>query len=231
MASKLTIQEKEELKIAIINHEALIRVINNLSTKDYPKFSTIKESVLNEELTSKYRKIQKQMEIVKGNSKLTFFDKVLCLIDSLKNTNVFYLSDSMKPSKKLKDANIQYIIQVLLLFLENSEYQIKAKRKYLISTNKFDYDGFSNGHKTEFNNMVKGLITEFRKDDFNYDDVLNLIIAIYQRGIVYKEEIDLDLENDVMKGLIVNESFSFQNTHSEYNPEYVQYRKSFRDMK
>lgn len=229
MGSRITSAEREQRKIATIHHGAYVNVINEVEPKDYRNFSTATGKRYIEDLTADYKNLIRLIEASDPNGKkLTFIEKAVCFIMSLKNNKTFFLKNDVKKGSKLSTINERMIVQAILYFLTCSTYRVHGNHGKIILSGQFDYSGYDNGHKRELNIYKKALLDII--SEFNFDDnaALEIINRIYLRGIMYKEELDLELEDKIRSKISIVESLDVPFVEQTLNPEFVEFKKKFR---
>ena len=228
MGSKATIAEREERKLLTIHHGAYVKVVNEVDPKDYMYFYTSASNRHIEDLIIDYHNLIRLIELADDKKKLTLIEKCICFMLSLKKNKSFHLKSEVKKGTKLSTINERMIVEAAMYFLICSIYKVNGAHNEVIADGRFDLTGFDNGHKRELNLYKKKLIellSELRFDELAALEILN---CIYLRGIMYKEDIDLDLEEKIKNKISCTELMENPIITDSLNPEFIGYKKKFR---
>lgn len=229
MASKISIAEREQIKILTIHHGAYVKMINEINQEDYKNINTSTGKRYIEDVTVDYHNLIRLIESSDPNkNKLTLIEKCVCFMMSLKNNRTFHLSSAVKKNSKLNTINERMIIQAALYFLACSNYRIADKHGKAIASGHFDYSGFENGHKRELNAYKKELENILKEVKFDDIAILDILNRIYLHGVMYKEGIDLEFEEKIKEKLSCVELMENPVIDEALSPEYIEYKKRFR---
>lgn len=229
MASKMSIAEREQNKIITIHHGAYVKTINKVEQSDYRYISTSTGTRFVEGLIVDYHNLIRLIEAADPNgNKLTLIERCVCFIMSLKSNKTFHLSNEVKKGSKLSTINERMIVEAALYYLSCSNYRIADAHGKAISSGHFDYSGYENGHKRELNaykKMLEDILKELKFDDKTVLEILN---KIYLRGVMYKEGIDLELEDKIKRKLSCSEVMENPVIDETLSPEFMEYKRRFR---
>lgn len=233
MSSNETIKDRETKKIMMIEHVAFATVVNDIDPKCYKYFSANNGNLAMEELIRVYRLLLEQCEraFAQTEEQVSFIDKAACFAMAMKRRPLFHLGKEAKKYAKLKNANEKSMVEGLLLYLCCSEYKIYDHHKKIIMRDNFGYEGFGEGRKKEFANLKKSLLEECSKPVIDFTSLVELLNNIYLKGVMYKEDIDYELEDKVKKRLVASELYKVPNKRVEINPEYTLHKSKYRSMK
>jgi hypothetical protein len=229
MGSKMTIADKEKRKLNTIHHGAYVSVINDTDSKDYGSFSSCVSNGYVERLVFDYKKLITMIEMSDPNgAKLSLVEKAVCFAMSLKNNRTIFLNKGVKKGSKLARINERLIAEALFLYLTCSTYKMLDNHKKVTFSGDFDYSGFEDGHKRELAQYKKELIEYLSQPTFDDQAVITVLNNIYLRGVMYKESIDMILEDKVRERLVATETMDVPRINEHINPEYTEYKKRFR---
>lgn len=233
MGSKETIAMRENKKIMMIEHIAFCDVIDMIDPRLYGTFSVNNGAGAIEDLIHIYKRLIEQCETLfaQTGDKVSFIDKAVCFAMAMKRKPMFIVSSEGKKSKVLKNANERAMAEALLAYLTCSEYKMLDHHKKLVFKNRFDLENFGEGHKRELNEFKKQLIEECSKAVIDYEPMVELLNAIYLKGVMYGEEIDPDLEDKVKQKLAATELYEVPTIQKELKPEYQLHKSKYRSMK
>lgn len=230
MRRRMTIADKEKRKLNTIHHGAYVSVINDTDSKDYGSFSSYVSYGYVERLVFDYKKLIIMIEMSDPNgAKLSLVEKAVCFAMSLKNNRTIFLNKSVKKGSKLARINERLIVEALLYFLSCSTYRVLDHRKKVVVGGEFDLTGFDNNHKRELATYKKQLVELLSNPIFDDQAVITVLNNIYLRGVMYKESIDMDLEEKIRVKLLATETMEVPRINEHINPEYTEYKKRFRD--
>ncbi len=227
-AHHVTAKDKETKRIAILTHNGVARVINDLKVEDYPFVHTSIGRVFTEDVVSSYYKNLEQFKIVYSDTpdrKLTIFDKALCLAMSMEHHPVITVSGykGKKPAR-LTDLKAKAIANTVVDFLHASNYSVKGT----LMEGTLDLRVFEDGHKKEFNQLKKLLATEFKNVNFDYNACLAILVKLYARGIIYQAGFETDMEVKVAENLRVKDNLEAHGISVSTNTAYQEHMKRFR---
>lgn len=223
-----TLKDKEKKRIAILIHNGLNSVLNELKEEDYTFVFTSVGPVFLEGLTTDYYKYIDHFKFVYSDMpdrKLTTFDKALCLAMSMEHHPVINLSGykGKKPARLL-NLNERVIANTVVDFLHASHYNV---RETLIE-GQFDLRDFEDGHKRELKQLKSLLAIEFKKVNFDYNACLAILVKLYARGIIYQAGFDLDLETKIAENVKVKDNVDAYGVSVSANAAYQEHKKRFR---
>ena len=233
MGTKGTIKEREERKILMIEHTAFATIINQMDPSLFSNFSVNNGYSAVEDVIRKYRGLLYQCEVLfsQTNDPVTFIDKAICFAMAMKSKPMFYLNAEGKKNSKLKDVNERTIAEAILLFLSCSEYKLLDHHKKIVFKSEFGLEGFEEGHKRELSAFRKQLVEECSKVAIDYNSMVELLNTIYLKGVMYKEEVDAELEDKVRSKLVTTETYDVPKKHVELKQEYQLHKNRYRSMK
>lgn len=233
MSNKPKLQEREEKKILMIEHYAFASIINDMDPKLFEYFSVNNGYGAIEDIIRRYRMLVERCSYLfaQTGDEITFIDKAVCFAMSMKHKPIFHLNTDGKKNAKLKSVNEKVIAEAILAFLSCSEYKMHDHHKKLVFKEQWDLDGFDNGHKRELAAFRKQLVEECSKIAIDYETMVQLLNTIYLKGVMYKEEIDADLEEKVRSKLVAVETYEVPRKHAELKQEYILHKSKYRNMK
>lgn len=225
----MTIADKEKRKLNTIHHGAYVSVINDVDEKDYGSFSSCTSQGFIEDLVRDYRNIIRLIEASDPKQvKLSLVEKAVCLAMSLKKNKSIFLHKGVKKGSKLARINERLIAEALFLYLTCSTYKMLDNHKKVTFSGDFDYSGYEDGHKRELAQYKKELIELLSQPTFDDQAVITVLNNIYLRGVMYKESIDMILEDKVRERIVATETMDVPRINEHINPEYTEYKKRFR---
>ena len=225
----MTIADKEKRKLNTIHHGAYVSVINDVDEKDYGSFSSCVSNGYVERLVFDYKKLITMIEMSDPNgAKLSLVEKAVCFAMSLKNNRTIFLNNGVKKGSKLARINERLIVEALLYFLSCSTYKILDYHKKVVVGGIFDLTGFDNNHKRELATYKKQLVEYLSQSKFDDQAIITILNQIYLRGVMYKESIDMDLEEKIRVKLLATETMDVPRIEQTLKPEYSEYKKRIR---
>ena len=225
----MTIADKEKRKLNTIHHGAYASVINDLDEKDYGSFSSCTSQGFIEDLVRDYRNIIRLIEASDPKQvKLSLVEKAVCLAMSLKKNKSIFLHKGVKKGSKLATINERLIVEALLYFLSCSTYRVLDHHKKVVVGGEFDLTGFDNNHKRELATYKKQLVELLSNPTFDDQAIITILNQIYLRGVMYKESIDMDLEEKIRVKLLATETMDVPRIEQTLKPEYSEYKKRIR---
>lgn len=201
-----TVKQRETKRIAILAHNGVTQVLNELKEEDYPFVHTSMGRVFTEDIVSSYYKYIDHFKMVYSDMpdrKMTIFDKALLLAMALEQHPIISLSNpkGRKPAR-LTDLKEKAIANTVVDFLHASKYSVKGS----LIEGTFDVRVFEDGHKKELKQLKALLAEEFKKVNFDYNACLAILVKLYSRGIIYQSGFDTDLEVKIAENLRVKDN-------------------------
>ena len=226
--SSETLKSRESRRIAILAHNGVTNVINELKEEDYPFVHTSMGRVFTEDLVSSYYKYIDHFKFVYADMpdrKLTAFDKALLLAMAMEQHPVLS-TGGIKGNKpaRLTDLKEKAIANTVVDFLHASHYNVKGS----LMEGTFDVRVFEDGHKRELKQLKTLLTKEFKNVNFDYNACLAILIKLYTRGILYQAGFDLDMESKVAENLRVKDNVDAHGVQVSANDAYQEFRKRCR---
>lgn len=225
MSSHPTLKERESKRIAILAHNGVTQVINELKEEDYPFVHTSIGRVFTEDLISSYYKYIDHFKMVYSDMpdrKLTIFDKALLLAMAMEHHPVVSLGGYKgKKPVRLTDLKEKAIANTVVDFLHASTYSVKGT----LMEGTFDLRAFEDGHKKELKQLKTLLATEFKKVNFDYNACLAILMRVYTRGIIYQSGFELDLETKIAENLRVKDNVDAYGVQVSASNSYQEFRK------
>lgn len=226
--SSIPYKEREKRRIAILVHNGLNNVLNDLKPEDYQYIFTSTGPVHIENLFSDYHKYINYFEKIYKDTpdrKITIFDKALCLAMSMEQHLVISLSGfkGRKPVR-FNDLNEKVIANTVVDFLHESRYLVKG----FLMEGTLDLTVYEEDHKKELKQLKSLLATEFKKVNFDYNACLAILIKLYTRGIIYQAGFDTEMEVRLAENLRVRENVDAHGVQVSACNEYREHKKRFR---
>lgn len=223
-----TLKERETKRIAILVHNGVTQVLNELKEEDYPFVHTGLGRVFTEDLVSSYYRYIDHFKLVYSDTperKLTTFDKALLLAMALELHPIISVSNikGKKPAR-LNDLKAKAIANTVVDFLHASSYSVKGS----LMEGTFDVRTFEDGHKRELKQFKTLLANEFKNVNFDYNTCLAILIKLYARGIIYQSGFDLELETKIAENLKVKDNVDAYGVQVSANEAYQEFRKRCR---
>ena len=124
-----TIKVRETRRLAILAHNAVTNVLNDLKEEDYPLVHTSMGRVFTEDIASSYYRYLDHFKMVYSDTperKITIFDKALCLAMSLERNKVITTSELKgRVPKRMMNLNEKLITEIVLAYIGHSTYHVK----------------------------------------------------------------------------------------------------------
>ena len=226
--SSIPYKERETKRIAILTHNGVTNVLNDLKEEDYPFVHTSIGRVFTEDIASSYYKYIDHFKMVYADMpdrKITIFDKALLLAMALEQHPVVSVSGYKgKKPVRLTDLKEKAIANAVVDFLHASNYFVKGS----LMEGTFDVRVFEDGHKKELKQLKTLLANEFKKVNFDYNACLAILVKLYSRGIIYQSGFDTDLEVKIAENLRVKDNVDAHGVQVSANNTYQEFRKRFR---
>ena len=226
--SSIPYKERETKRIAILAHNGVTQVLNELKEEDYPFVHTSMGRVFTEDIACSYYKYLDHFKMVYADMperKLTIFDKALCLAMALEHHPVVSVSGVKgKKPVRLTDLKEKAIANTVVDFLHASHYLVKGASM----EGTFDLRVFEDGHKKELKQFKSLLATEFKNVNFDYNACLAILVKLYSRGVIYQEGLDTELESDIVKNLRVKDNVDAHGVSISSNNSYREFVKRSR---
>lgn len=223
-----TIKVRETRRLAILAHNAVTNVLNDLKEEDYPFVHTSMGRVFTEDIVSSYYKYIDHFKMVYSDMpdrKLTAFDKALLFAMALEHHPVVSVGGykGKKPAR-LTDLKEKAIANAVVDFLHASNYSVKGS----LMEGTFDVRVFEDGHKKELKQLKTLLAKEFKTVNFDYNACLAILVKLYSRGIIYQSGFDTDLEVKIAENLRVKDNVDAHGVQVSANNTYQEFRKRCR---
>ena len=223
-----TVKSRESRRIAILAHNGVTQVINDLKEEDYPFIHTCMGRVFTEELVSSYYKYIDHFKFVYADMperKLTTFDKALLLAMAMEHHPIISTGNlkGRKPTR-LTDLKEKAIANTVVDFLHASHYNVKDS----LIEGTFDVRVFEDVHKRELKQLKTLLANEFKTVNFNYNTCLAILIKLYTRGIIYQAGFDIELESKIAENLKVKDNVDAYGVQVSAKDSYQEFRKRCR---
>ena len=220
-----TVKQRETKRIAILAHNGVTQVLNELKEEDYPFVHTSMGRVFTEDIVSSYYKYIDHFKMVYSDMpdrKMTIFDKALLLAMAMEHHPIISLSNpkGRKPAR-LTDLKEKAIANTVVDFLHASKYSVKGS----LMEGTFDVRVFEDGHKKELKQLKTLLATEFKKVNFDYNACLAILVKLYSRGIIYQSGFDTDLEVKIAENLRVKDNVDAYGVQVSANASYQEFRR------
>lgn len=223
-----TIKVRETRRLAILAHNGVTQVLNELKEEDYPFVHTSMGRVFTEDIVSSYYKYIDHFKMVYSDMpdrKMTIFDKALLLAMAMEHHPVISVSSSKgKKPARLTDLKEKAIANTVVDFLHASKYSVKGS----LMEGTFDVRAFEDGHKKELKQLKTLLAQEFKTVNFDYNACLAILVKLYSRGIIYQSGFDTDLEVKIAENLRVKDNVDAHGVQICANASYQEFRKRCR---
>lgn len=226
--SSMPYKERETKRIAILAHNGVTNVLNELKEEDYPFVHTSMGRVFTEDIAFSYYKYLEHFKMVYSDipdRKLTIFDKALCLAMAMEHHPVISVSGVKgKKPVRLTDLKEKAIANTVVDFLHASKYLVKG----VSMEGTFDIRVFEDGHKKELKQLKTLLATEFKNVNFDYNTCLAILMRVYARGVIYQEGLDTELEAKIVESLRIKDNVDAHGVQVSANNGYQEFRKRAR---
>ena len=223
-----TIKEREIKRIAILAHNGVTNVLNDLKAEDYTYVITSMGRVFTGDIAPDYYKYMDHFKMVYSDMpdrKITTFDKALLLAMALEQQPVISVSGT-KGTKvaRLTDLKEKAIANIVVDFLHASSYSVK----WTNLEDRFDLRVFEDGHKRELKQLKDLLVKEFKVVNFDYNACLAILLKLYTKGVIYQNGLDNDMEIMIANNIKVKDNVDAHGLQVSACTEYQEHRKRFR---